>query len=167
LLVPAKSIENRGGGPVRKDFETWHRAKDNKMRTEYGIIQKGLKTDDHENLTKTTLLAKYVNKESVAITFQQMPYFQTWFCCGGAETDEFTFKDGTPVFFKNWDGMGFELGNSGLDHDGNVDEEVRFPDRLNPGESIALPFIIKILNRTEADQLEQEIREYNKARIIK
>ena len=166
LLVPAKSIENRGGGSVREDFETWHKAGENKIRTEYGIIHKGLKVDDHDDFLKTTLLAKYAHKESVAISFKQTPYFQTWFCSGGAETNEFTYKDGTPVFYKNWDGMGFEIGNSGLDHDGNVDRSVQFPDKLNPGESLILPFTISILNKNDAGILEQEIKNYNSDRIF-
>ena len=65
-------------------------------------------------------------------------------CNGGAFSSEFTLaKTGEPLFTKNWDGMGIEIGASALDHDENTDPAVPVANPLQPNE--------KFTNLTQLD----------------
>jgi hypothetical protein len=94
------------------------------------------------------------------------PYFQTWFCAGGAYTQEFTYPDGRPVLTKNWDGQGIEFGSSSLDHDGNVDSTIAHDPVLPPGESLKIGIRVEMLSPQDAAQLKEDISRYNASRTI-
>jgi hypothetical protein len=100
----------------------------------------------------------------VKFKFPNSPYFQTWFCNGGANSTEFTFNDGTPVFKKNRDGQGVEIGSSSLDNDGNIDQSVEYEGRLKPGALKEIELQFEFLDDSKCSQLEKKIRKYNKVR---
>jgi hypothetical protein len=157
LIVPSKHREMRGGSVLPEEMETWHPAKNDKIRTETGIIHKELLTENG----KAFILFKYTDGKGVKFTFPASPYFQTWFCNGGANSSEFTYRDGKPVFNRNWDGQGVEIGSSSLDHDGNIDQTVKYESELKAGAVKEIKLQFELLDETECTQLEKRIREYN------
>jgi len=161
LIVPSKHAEVRGGGILPEDIETWHPAKDDKIRTETGIIHKELMTETG----KTFILLRYTDGRGVKCTFPASPYFQTWFCNGGAGSTEFTYRDGTSVFKKNWDGQGVEIGSSSLDHDGNIDRTVEYERELKAGMKKEIELQFEFLDEKECAQVEKQIREYKKRNV--
>lgn len=165
-LVPGKYIENRGGGELPDDIETWAPAANPAIRSETGIIHKGLKITHGliDNKDGNLSLCLYPDGSGIAVSHTLAPYFQTWFCCGGTNSREFTFKDGTPVLKKNWDGMGIEIGSSPLDHDCNIDPDVEYNGSLRPGEEIRIKMMFEFLDTETAQQLSKLIEEYNQDR---
>lgn len=136
LIVPSKYAEKRGHGALPCDFQTWHKATNENVRTETGIIHKNLQTSQIDNgSTAVRSLLIYPDHTGIEVLTTPAPYFQTWFCNGGKGSDEFTFRNGESLLRKNWDGMGIEIGSSALDHDGNIDKSVAYEPALKPGES--------------------------------
>jgi hypothetical protein len=129
--VPSQHAEVRGGNPLPADIQTWHRAANEKVRSETGIIHKNL-TVSESGLVVSRI--DYPDTTAVEVSTTPSPYFQTWFCNGGRGSSEFTLKNGKSIIEKNWDGMGIEIGSSALDHDGNIDESVEYVPELMTGE---------------------------------
>jgi hypothetical protein len=167
LLVPSQVIQNRGGEAVPPDHEIWQPSPEDRTRVEVGIIHKELEVapnalGDSEGIR---CLLQYPDGTGIAVTIPPVPYFQTWFCAGGAHTQEFTYPDGTPVLQKNWDGQGIEFGASPLDHDGNVDSSVAYDPVLQAGESLDIPMQVEVLSPQETAKTRAAIRAYNVNRI--
>lgn len=141
LLVPSAAAEVRGGGPLPVDFREWIPSPDPIKRIEQGVIMKDLQYSGPEKRCTSTL--RYPDGRKIYIHTPPVPYFQTWFCSGGAGSTEFTRPDGKPLLLKNWDGMGIEFGSSALDHDHNTDPLVPPELRLAPGEVRAVKFEIE------------------------
>jgi len=165
-LVPSQSVSERGGNALPDDIETWHEAADEKVRTETGIIHKGLLQKESAGGKKvSTTLLVYPDSTGIAVTTTPAPYFQTWFCCGGKDSKEFTFRNGESLLKRNWDGMGIEIGSSPLDHDGNTDKKVKSKSILNQGDRIYIEIIIKCIKDIQLEKLKEEIEKYNITRI--
>jgi hypothetical protein len=161
LLVPSKQAEERGGGELPTDMETWYPAKDPSVRTETGIIHKNLLIHPSEAGPDAVVsLLRYTDGTGLAVSVPPSPYFQTWFCNGGKGSGEFTDRKGESILLKNWDGMGLEIGSSALDHNDNVDETVNYKPLLHPGESISIPLKIKWLAENEVEGLAARINTY-------
>ncbi len=158
LVVPSASVENRSGGPVPEDHEKWTPAVNDKVREETGIIHKGLKTVSTGMGNMTCALVVHPDDTGIKVSFPPTPYFQTWFCKGGANSTEFTkVSDGTPLFRRNWDGIGIEIGSSALDHNGNTDPAVSGQKILSPGSAVEIPISIELKRGKELEQLAEEI----------
>lgn len=167
LIVPSRSIEERSGNRVPDDFEFWNPAEDPLIRKEDGIIHKGLKLYSKNGKSVNKCLMLYPSGRGISVTFPPSPYFQTWFCCGGANSAEFTYAEtGRPVFNRNWDAQGIEFGSSALDHNGNIDREVAYKQILSPGESFENEIIIKLLTEAQKKLLYTDIMDYNQFRSI-
>jgi hypothetical protein len=161
LLVPSKEIQERGGGALPADIETWHDAEDPTLRTETGIIHKKLLINQSEAGTDSVIsLLNYPDGTGLALEVPPSPYFQTWFCNGGKGSKEFTDRCGNSILHKNWDGMGLEIGSSALDHNGNTDKTVSYEPVLHPGESRTIPLKIQWLDKPGADELAERINAY-------
>lgn len=130
-IVPSQTAQLRGGNALPGDIQTWHQAKDESIRTETGIIYKNIEVSE-SGLCESQLV--YPDGSGIRVSTTPSPYFQTWFCCGGKGSKEFTDSAGNSLLHKNWDGMGIEIGSSPLDHDGNMDGSVNFDPELKPGE---------------------------------
>jgi hypothetical protein len=168
LIVPSKVIENRDGGAVPPDHETWQPSKEEGVRVEVGIIHKALQVTPNAfgDSDGVRSLLVYPDGTGIAVTIPPVPYFQTWFCAGGAHTQEFTYRDGTPVLTKNWDGQGIEFGSSSLDHDGNVDPGVDYDPLLQAGKSMDIRIQVELLAPQGTARLKEEINRYNTSRAI-
>ena len=167
LFVPSATAENRSGDNVPENFNRWSPAKNNMEREETGIIHKGLKTyiSDFGNLGYA--LVTHPNHTGFKVSFPVSPYFQTWFCKGGAYTEEFTgVSDGKPLYTRNWDGMGIEFGSSALDHNGNTDPSVPEQLSLDPGSSIEIPILLDLIDEIESQQISNDIRKNNLNRVF-
>jgi hypothetical protein len=167
LLIPSRLIQNRTGEPVPPDHEKWEPSDENSVRVELGIIHKEQMVTpgalgDAEGVRSMLV---YRDGTGTAVTIPPVPYFQTWFCAGGAYTPEFTYADGTPVLTKNWDGQGIEFGSSPLDHDGNVDPGVVYDPILQAGETRDIKIHVEVLSSQESARLKKEIDQYNASRI--
>ncbi|MBE0655276.1 MAG: DUF4432 family protein [Bacteroidales bacterium] len=148
LIVPSESMELRRGGSLPDDPSLWLPANDDKVREETGIIHKSILQAGPEKLNPALLV--YPDDTGILIETTPAPYYQTWFCRGGRSGKEFTWKEnGLPVFDKNWDGQGIEIGSSALDHDGNTDPSVNYKNELEPGESIEIQINISVLDSQE------------------
>lgn len=161
-MIPSKKTENRGGGKLPPDIETWEPAEDESVRTEVGIIHKELKTYDLNNGKFNKALVKYSDNKALSFAFSPSPYTQTWFSNGGANSSEFTFKNGKPVFSKPWNGIGLEIGSSALDHDGNIDHSVNYSPELLPGEKKTIHMEFTVMDSKKIAGSEKEITEFNK-----
>lgn len=163
LLIPSRSVQNRNGEPVPQDHEVWKPAERNEQRVEHGIIHKGLRASSGliEGRDMARIVLQYPDGPGIAVAVPPAPYFQTWFCAGGAGSTEFTYADGTPVLHKNWDGQGIEFGSSALDHDGNIDPAVSYTPSLAPGASYTIPLRLDVLPPEATHSLVEEIRVYN------
>jgi hypothetical protein len=165
LLVPSKKTEERSGGKMPDDIETWYPAINPEIRNETGIIHKGLRIFEKDGKKVNKVLMFYPSGRGIALSFQPSPYFQTWFCNGGANTDEFTYSgNGQPVLTKNWDGQGIEIGSSSLDHDGNIDASAEYKESLQPGETLENEIKIEMLTSSQVKSLEDDIVSYNRLR---
>ena len=142
-VVPSKKAEARSGGSLPADIQTWHKAENENVRTETGIIHKQIAVSE-TGLVKTHLI--YSDGSTMEVSTTPSPYFQTWFCNGGKGSKEFTNRNGESLLQKNWDGMGIEIGSSALDHDGNIDETVDYIPHLEPGESQIIQLGFKYSN---------------------
>lgn len=139
-IVPSGKAEERSGNPLPVDIQTWHKAENENIRTETGIIHKQIAVSD-SGLVKTHLI--YSDGTTLEISTTPSPYFQTWFCNGGQGSKEFTFNNGKSLLQKNWDGMGIEIGSSPLDHNDNIDESVGYKKELFPGEKKTIEIRVK------------------------
>ena len=146
--VPATKAEYRGGAPLPEGYTIWQPSPDNKQRIEHGVIYKNLTSYTPENSFTSELI--YPEGSTIKVKTTSAPYFQTWFCSGGAETTEFTWKNGEPVFHRNWDGIGIEFGASALDHDENTDPSVVPEKALEHGEIRQIIVDIVLVNAKEA-----------------
>jgi hypothetical protein len=148
LIVPSKSQRLRGDGNLPEDIAIWLPAIEDKIREETGIIHKNILQTGPERLNPALLI--YPDDTGILIETTPAPYYQTWFCRGGKSTNEFTWKEnGEPVFNKNWDGQGIEIGSSALDHDGNTDTSVNYRSELKPGESLEIQINVSVLDEDE------------------
>lgn len=139
LLIPSHHTEERGCGPLPLDIETWHMSKNPDVRKETGIIFKNLLTTGNDGgATKVNVLLLHPDGRGIILTVPPSPYFQSWSCCGGKGSTEFTFKNGQSLLQNNWDGLGIEIGSSPLDHNGNIDKSVDYKQELKPGEKIKI-----------------------------
>jgi hypothetical protein len=144
IIVPATKKEERSGGLLPEQFDTWRPANNPEVRTETGIIYKGLDQDISEGIKKNITLVKRPTLGDLVVRTSTAPYFQTWMCNGGAYSKEFTWSEtGEPLFKKNWDGMGIEIGASALDHNGNTDSKVPVASPLKPGEKRTICISVK------------------------
>jgi hypothetical protein len=167
-LVPSQKAFERFDGPVKKDFETWYPALDNQTRSEAGIIHQSLKKSKGalNGQDGYVSLLKYPDGTGISCTTPPVPYFQTWFCCGGAQSKEFTYQDGQPVLKNNWDGQGIEIGSSALDHNDKTDPSVPAEEKLAPGKTKTIDIIVKRLGKEETSSIEKEIRDCTTYREI-
>ena len=131
-IVPSQKAGLRGGNPLPADIQTWHKAKDESVRTETGILHKNIKVGDNGLVTSHLV---YPDGSGIKVSTTPSPYFQTWFCNGGKDSMEFTDSNNQSILEKNWDGIGIEFGSSSLDHDHNTDQSVPPEPVLNPGET--------------------------------
>jgi hypothetical protein len=162
LLVPSTSIENRSGDNVPEDYDIWSPAINNKVREETGIIHKGLKTYQSDIGNLGYALVAHPDQSGLKVSFPLSPYFQTWFCKGGAYSEEFTrVSDGKPLFNRNWDGMGIEFGSSALDHNGNTDPQVPEQLQLYPGACYDVPLVVDFIEGDEIEKLSEKIQHNN------
>lgn len=164
LLVPSLKLEERGGGTVPGDHDTWSPARDESVRTEIGIIHKAIKPVHRDGTTAAGILKVYPDGRAIGLTVPLTPYFQTWFSSGGAGSDEFTLLDGTRLYSKSWNGFGVEIGSSPLDHNGNIDHAVPTSDTLEPGERTEIRISLELLDGPEAKRQMNEIESYNAGR---
>jgi len=161
LLVPSKKAETRGGGNLPIDIETWHTALHPNIRTETGIIHKGLQYESlPDGSLQSSILVQYPESYGIIATFPVTSYFQTWFCNGGESSGEFTYSNGDSLLQKNWDGIGIEIGSSALDHDGNTDPEVPLAEKLKPGEKILVPITIGFADSEKCAEIADQLRDY-------
>ncbi|MFO7622665.1 MAG: DUF4432 family protein [Bacteroidales bacterium] len=163
-LVPSGHVQVRGGGQLPDDIETWHKAADEDVRTETGIIHKGLVKTKPSGKEETTSLLLYPDKTGIAVSVTPAPYFQTWFCCGGKGSKEFTSRNGESLLKKNWDGMGIEIGSGPLDHDGNIDKSVKYEPVLKPGEKKEINIVIGFIEGDELIKLKRKIESISSPR---
>ncbi|MBN2764018.1 MAG: DUF4432 family protein [Bacteroidales bacterium] len=168
LIIPSKSVEDRNGALVPGDYEIWHPAKNPGIRTETGIIHKGLKLYRENNKTFSKCLVVYPSGRGISVSFPPSPYFQTWFCNGGANSKEFSYAaSGEPVFRKNWDAQGIEPGSSALDHNGKIDRNVEYKKFLAPGEFFENEVTVEMLSEEQTTTICHDMEEYNQSRTIK
>ncbi|MGM0474373.1 MAG: DUF4432 family protein [Bacteroidota bacterium] len=161
LLVPSKHVEERSGGKLPGDIETWRPAEDPRKRMETGIIHKELNIYRVNGRKVNKVLLHYPSGRGISLSFPVVPYFQTWFCNGGANTTEFTYaENGNPVLTRNWDGQGIEIGSGPLDHDGNIDRSVDYKETLGPGEVLENEIRIEMLTDAGAQELVNDIRDF-------
>ncbi len=166
-LVPSRMVQERGDKKVTPEFETWHKAKNEKKRCETGIIHKKLKQTENnhgEKEIKSALI--YPDLTGIVATTPPSPYFQTWFCCGGKGSNEFTNSEGNSILLKNWDGMGIEIGSSALDHDGNAETLDDYKPVLKVGEQLSLKLKFQLLSGNELNECLNDINYYNKDRKL-
>jgi hypothetical protein len=112
LLLGSKHREERSGGTLPDDLESWTPQTKMARREETGIIHKELMDFSPEEKRSSFVLLKHTNGEGLIYKFPKSPYFQTWSCRGGAGSDEFTLKNGETLLKRNWDGLGIEIGSS-------------------------------------------------------
>lgn len=166
LLVPSTNIEERSGGNVPDDIEIWHPAENPKIRTETGVIHKGLKIYCENDINVNKCLMLYPSGRGISASFPPSPYFQTWFCNGGANSTEFSYAEtGEPVFKKNWDAQGIEIGSSALDHNDKIDSQVEYKKYLAPNDFFENEVVIELLSEKQTDLFYSDIINYNKSRI--
>ena len=159
LLIPSSNVEDRSGAPLPDDIETWHPAGDEKVRTEIGIIHKDIKNIAGQATDHRCALQVYPSGNGTLVEFPPTPYVQSWFCHGGANSTEFTINGpDTPLFHKNWDGQGIEIGASPLDHNGNIDDSVEDIGELAPGEKKVIQLNFSACDQAETQALLDEIR---------
>jgi hypothetical protein len=160
-LVPSRNAQCRGGGEPPEGYTVWQPSGDDSQRIENGIIFKDLKYDINGTEKCCTSLLVYPDGRAICVISPLAPYFQTWFCSGGAGSKEFTWENGQPVLKRNWDGIGIEFGSNALDHDNNTDPAVPPEMSLNPGEIRTISFGFGIIPQSEAGILEKSITRYN------
>lgn len=141
LIVRSIHAEERGGNPLPADIQTWHKAENEKIRSETGIIHKQVAVAE-TGLVKAQLI--YTDGSILEVSTPPIPYFQTWFCNGGKGSSEFTDSKGESLLHKNWDGMGIEIGSSPLDHNGNVDKSVEYLHEIEPGEKKTIEIVLNL-----------------------
>lgn len=164
LLVPSGSVEERNGDEIPDDIETWNMAGSNEPRQETGIIHKQLRTIREDGKEKCLVLLQHPDGEGIILKFPPSPYFQTWSCKGGAGSDEFKLKSGKSLLENNWDGLGIEIGSSALDHNNNVDNSVKYQQKLAPEEQITIEMEIILSDAVSTLEMASDIHSYNQNR---
>lgn len=180
FIIPSREIQNRNSDQqVSEDFELWKAEKTNKSREEKGIIHKktlinpgiiggkdGIKT-----------LLKYPKNTGISFTIPPTPYLQDWFSAGGGlESVDILIEDSkdahnvengkyVSVYEKPWNGVGPEFGSSALDHDDNIDSDVKINKQLKPEERLEIGMMAHVLDSEQTMTLEKEIEDFNNSRI--
>jgi hypothetical protein len=131
ILIPSSDYYNRNGNNDFYNFNVWNAASPKAERTETGIIYKNIIYNKENQVVS---IVKYPNQKHLKLTTPYAPYFQSWFCCGGKGSKEFTDSNGNSIMEKNWDGMGIEIGSDALDHNTHFDEFAEKNRPLHPGE---------------------------------
>ncbi len=169
IAIPSKIIEDRSAGPIPEDHNIWPPSKNKKIRTEVGVIRKGLQLLEDSITAKKMVQSLVVYPDGTGIVMEtpNFPYYQSWLCSGGQGSNEFTDLNGVSLLTRNWDGIGIEFGSSALDHDGNVDSSFNQSYLLPPGGSIAIPLKVRLENEIETTSIHNEIQEYNRNQIEK
>lgn len=144
LKVDSANKQVRGGGKAHPDSQTWFPADQAEARQEVGVIHQGLSLVNLNGKDLQKVSFHYPDQNEIEVLFTPAPYFQSWFCAGGANQNEFTDKTGKSIMLKNWDGIGFEIGSNALDHDQNIDAGVRYQRILKPGESRIIEIITSL-----------------------
>lgn len=167
-MVPSLIAFDRFKASLNDDIETWYPAQDDGIRCETGIIHQHLLADkqDEKQHLRTTSLIQYPDNTGIAVSVPVAPYFQTWFCNGGKNSTEFTYRDGRPVLTKNWDGLGLEFGSSALDHNGVADSLLADSSPLLPDQQLHIAIEISVVKGDKLDELREKIGDYNRARQI-
>jgi len=167
LMLPSRKRAYRDGGTDPGQVETWLPAAKKSIRSETGVLHKGLKVFESKTGpcgASSRALFKFKDKrgplQGLLLSFPVSPYTQSWSCAGGAGSREFTLSNGRPLFQKSWNGLGLEIGASALDHDGNTDPKVSYEGRLQPGESLVISLGLEVLETNESEKLEKEICAY-------
>jgi len=164
LLVGSKHMEERFGGKITNDVETWTPQNKPASREETGIIHKELIDFSPEEKKWSFVLVKHPNGEGILYKFPKLPYFQTWSCRGGAGSNEFTLKSGKSLLERNWDGLGIEIGSSSLDHNGNTDKSVEYKSFVHAGRKKVIEMELLFPDKSTIKKLEDQINRYNKDR---
>ncbi len=162
IIIPSKSVENRSNEDLPKDIESWHPAAKPQIRTEVGIIHKNLKKYADKGVVINKVLIERPNLGNLLVSFRPAPYMQSWMCNGGAYSSEFTFAEtNSPLFHKNWDGIGIEIGASALDHDENTDPSVPLVKSLEPKEKYTNYLSIKVIDSNTSIDIKKDFSEYS------
>jgi hypothetical protein len=166
LSIPSLHVEERSGATLPDDIETWHPAGSDKVRTETGIIHKEIQIIAGQEIDQRCALQVYPSGNGTLVQFPASPYVQSWFCNGGANSTEFTTNGPkTPLFHKNWDGQGIEIGVSSLDHNGNKDDSVDYNGKLAPGEKKVIQLNFSVCDQVETRALLDKITKITKERL--
>jgi hypothetical protein len=144
MQVNSARSMNRDDGKLPENAETWFEATRANQRQETGIIHQGIALEAFGGKPMQKVLFVYPSGKKTEVFFTPVPYFQSWFCCGGFGSKEFTDAEGNSILAKNWDGMGFEIGSSALDHDGNTDPAVPEPGFLQQNEKQEMEIIVRL-----------------------
>lgn len=154
-LVPARIAKSRSGGQLPVNYNIWQPSPDPKQRIENGIIYKDFQKQDNGDFCHSLLLNP--DGSGIVVKTPLSPYFQTWFCAGGAHTNEFTLRNGEPVFKRNWDGIGIEFGSSALDHDGNTDSSLSSEAVLYQKKTRRIDIALTFLDSSKIVELKDSI----------
>ena len=171
-LVPARSTHPRRSPDERPpaDADTWRPVADSRTRRERGYVHRDVLQaaafPDGSPGVETLLL--HPDGTGVACTIPPAPYTLSWFSSGGAHDPNVSLPTGpggalVPVFERNWDGVGPEIGASALDADGDVDPAVA-PRRLEPGDYLDLQLLLRPVDTDEATSIAQRIFHYRGTR---
>lgn len=146
LFIPSKHHEDRFKGALPDDIESWYPAKEERSRHEVGVIHQGLEVVDFDGLRLNYASLSRPTLADLKVHFTPSPYMQSWMCSGGAYSEEFKYaKTGEPLYKKNWDGIGIEIGASALDHNGNTDPEVPPSKPIKMGESVTNHIVVECI----------------------
>ncbi len=167
-LVPARSTHPRRspGEPPPADADTWRPVVDATTRRERGYVHRDVLRaaafPDGSPGVETLLL--HPHGTGVACTIPPASYTLSWFSSGGANDPTFSLPTGPngellPIFDRNWDGVGPEIGASALDGDGDIDPSVA-PHRLEPGDSFDLQLLLRLVDKDEAARIGDRILRY-------
>lgn len=161
LLVGSKYREERSGGALPKDVESWTPQTKTACREETGVIHKSLIDFSPDDKSNSFVLLKHTSGDGLLYRFPKSPYFQTWSCRGGAGSEEFTRKNGETLMKKNWDGLGIEIGSSPLDHNGNIDRSVEVQPSLLPDQQTTIEMELMFPDKTILAAFEEQIKKYS------
>lgn len=171
FLVPARSTHPRRSPDERlpADADTWRPVADPGTRRERGYVHRDVLQaaafPDGSPGVETLLL--HPDGTGVACTIPPAPYTLSWFSAGGAHDPTFSVPTGPdgalePVFERNWDGVGPEIGASALDADGDVDPAV-VPKRLESGDSLDLQLLLRVVDAEDATRIGERILRHREA----
>ncbi len=180
FIIPSREIQNRNSGErVSEDFELWNSEKTKISRKEKSTIHKKAFATPEILGGKDGIqtLIKYPENTGISFVIPPTPYLQDWFSAGGGPESEDILMENpkdshnaandkyVSVYEKPWNGVGPEFGSSALDHDDNIDWDVKVKKYLKPTETVEIGMIAHILDREQTITLEKEIEDFNKSRI--